>query len=152
MSGGGRGKNRQTGTKPCMHCYQLTCQPLFCCPLPSPPPAVTGLHDMDEYIQGQLLLAVRPSIPSVPTYMFLGVVHSHVHHLFQCQLCGIQKSFWVSLALCACAYHQALDITKKVLKDGGTFVAKVGELLSGGTVVNRTSLACYPLPASWPFY
>ena len=71
---------------------------------------------------------------------------------FNVNYVAFRKSFCVSLALCACAFHQALDITKKVLKDGGTFVAKVGVLLSGGTVVKRTNLACYLLPASWPFY
>ena len=56
-------------------------------------PDVTGLHDLDEYIQGQLLLAVRYIHYVIHVYIYL--------------------------------FLQALNITTHVLKQEGTFVAKV---------------------------
>lgn len=60
---------------------------------------VTGLHDMDEYIQAQLLLAV--CIPSPQTYKLLqNIIPDNLN-------------------------IQALNITTHVLRPGGTFVAKI---------------------------
>ena len=59
---------------------------------------VTGLHDIDEYIQAQLLLAVRLA-PRILSANF-----NSLSPLF---------------------LLQALNITTHVLRPGGTFVAKV---------------------------
>lgn len=59
---------------------------------------MTGLHDLDEFVQAQLLLAVRPSSILVSPFT----------------LCSIDYS-----------YTQALNITLQVLRPGGVFVAKI---------------------------
>ena len=56
---------------------------------------VTGMHDVDEYIQAQLILAVRTARCSVPIHVLL------------------------------MNPTQALNITTHVLRRGGTFVAKI---------------------------
>lgn len=61
---------------------------------------VTGLHDVDEYIQAQLLLAVSTEVC--------------------CNSPSVSEVFILMLFV-----HQALNITTHVLKPGGTFVAKV---------------------------
>lgn len=59
-------------------------------------PDVTGLHDLDEFIQGQLLLSVR----------------SNIARLFSC----LNYKHFV---------QQALNITTHTLKRDGTFIAKI---------------------------
>ena len=51
-------------------------------------PDVTGLHDMDEYIQAQLLLAVRPLHSlSLPLFSSLALVYSSANHpIYSCML------------------------------------------------------------------
>ena len=63
----------------------------FCSPI-----IVTGLHDLDEYLQAQLLLAVM-----------------------------ILYFIWLTLNLIQALLKQALKIVVHVLRPGGTFVAKV---------------------------
>lgn len=65
-------------------------------------PDVTGLHDMDEYIQAQLLLAVR----------LLLFLYTFFLHLIK--LISLNPSL-----------SQALNITTHVLRKGGIFVAKI---------------------------
>ena len=83
-------------------------------------PDVTGLHDLDEYIQAQLLLAVRqalrPSRTHTRTYTHtLTHTHMHTHTYAQVTTCKIGRG----------SASQALNITTHVLKDGGNFVAKI---------------------------
>lgn len=66
-------------------------------------PDVTGLHDMDEYIQAQLLLAVSSSLFLIPFFF----------------------SFDPFLTFFQIDCPQALNITTHVLRPGGTFVAKI---------------------------
>ncbi|XP_036082887.1 putative tRNA (cytidine(32)/guanosine(34)-2'-O)-methyltransferase isoform X2 [Rousettus aegyptiacus] len=67
-------------------------------------PDVTGLHDVDEYMQAQLLLAV--SNPGCPCLSLAppGCLHLSLNHL---------------------SCPQALNIATHVLKPGGCFVAKI---------------------------
>lgn len=69
-------------------------------------PDVTGLHDLDEYVQAQLLFAVRPRYCQT-------LIYEPFKHLL------LWETNPLSLSL------KALNITTHLLADDGTFVAKI---------------------------